>query len=96
MLIENAKLNCWKIAFRQNMKLIILFLQTILSLPTTNNELLQKLKAYQALTGMSDELIMQFFEKVGLYKQHLKIVTSISTYYLGLTLETNINIAYFI
>ena len=54
-------------AFRQTMKLLILLLQTILSLPTTNNELLQKLKAYQTLTGISDELMMQYFQKVGAF-----------------------------
>ena len=47
------------------MKLLILFLQAILSLPTTNNELLQKVKAYQVLTGINDDLMMQYFEKVG-------------------------------
>ena len=46
------------------MKLIILFFQTILSLLTTNNELLRKLKAYQVLTGVNDDLMMQYVEKV--------------------------------
>ena len=66
-------MECQKIAFRQNMKLIIFFFQTILSLSTSKNELLQKLKAYQALTGISDELIVQYFEKVGLYKPISKL-----------------------
>ena len=47
------------------MKLIILFLQTILSLSTSNDELLQKLKVYQLSTGISEELMMKYFAEVG-------------------------------